>query len=104
MGKKGSLALGILSVLCLAGSVYVCVVETIAENFVLALIFLGAALYFFFHYKKLVSLEKIKAQEEKERIEREERERIERERMELENQNSKKSKIGVIKDALKRRF
>lgn len=101
MGKRGSLALGILSVLCLAGSIYVCVIETIAENFVLALIFLGAALYFLFHYRNLVRLEKVRAQEEQER---KERERIERERLELENQNSRKSKIGVIKDALKRRF
>lgn len=101
------MALGILSVLCLSGSIYVCVVETITENFVLALIFLGAALYFLFHYRNLVRLEKVRAQEEQERKEseeREERERIERERMELENQNSRKSKIGVIKDALKRRF
>lgn len=98
------MALGILSVLCLAGSIYVCVIETIAENFVLALIFLGAALYFLFHYRNLVRLEKVRAQEEQERKEREERELIERERMELENQNSRKSKIGVIKDALKRRF
>jgi len=53
MGKKGSLALAILSVLCLCGAIFVCVTETIAENFVLAAIFLGAAAYFIIRYVKL---------------------------------------------------
>lgn len=53
MGKKGSLALGILSSICLGGAIFVCVQETILENFVLALIFLGAALYFFIHYARV---------------------------------------------------
>jgi len=53
MGKKGSLSLAILSILCLACAIYVCVVETIAENFVLAAIFLGAAAYFIIRYVKL---------------------------------------------------
>ncbi|MCQ2350804.1 MAG: hypothetical protein MJ003_02395 [Paludibacteraceae bacterium] len=51
MNKKLSLACGILSIVGLGASIFVCTVEQSAENFLLAAIFFVAGVYFIYQYK-----------------------------------------------------
>lgn len=52
MSKKMLLALAILSIVCLGGAIFVCVVEQSVSNFILAAALFFAAVFFVFQYRK----------------------------------------------------
>ena len=52
MSKKMLLALAILSIVCLGGAIFVCVVEQSVSNFILASALFFAAVFFVYQYRK----------------------------------------------------
>ena len=52
MSKKVLLSLAILSIVCLGGAIFVCVVEQSVSNFILAAALFFAAVFFVFQYRK----------------------------------------------------
>lgn len=52
MNKKMQLALGILSIIGLAASIYVCIIENEVSDYVPALLFFIAAVFFINNYKR----------------------------------------------------
>ncbi len=52
MSKKALLALAILSIIALGGSIYVCVIEQTVSNFMMSVVLLVSAIYFVYQYRK----------------------------------------------------
>ena len=52
MSKSVLLALAIISIVCLGGAIFVCVVEQSVSNFILAAALFFAAVFFVYQYRK----------------------------------------------------